>query len=223
MAKRRKDPLLEALREGRSYTWTVPEGGNLASMRKAIKHGQTLTMSPITNLVEPQVGDLVLVKWHEGDIFHIVGAIQNNQYLIVNSLGKVNGWVGRQEILGKITDVLEPEPRPAVPALLEQLDGIYLAFIEQEQLAFEDGQRLLFIVDDLQWYAKRIGTEQWDVMPRDNVWSFHQNLWRLVRQSKTSLEKEEHNVDKLIDNGKRCVGWACEIVQKFIADGQGTG
>lgn len=222
MAKRRKDPLLEALREGRSYTWIVPEGGNLASMRKAIKHGQTLTMSPITDLVEPQVGDLVLVKWHEGDIFHIVGDIQNNQYLIVNSLGKVNGWVGRQEILGKITEIIDPEPRPDVPALLEQLEGIYLDFIEQEQLAYEDGRRLFSIVDDLRWYAGRIDTEQWDVMPRENIWSFHQNLWRLTRQAETFLEKEEHNVDKLIDNGKRCVGLACEIVRLFTGDEQET-
>lgn len=222
MSKRRKDPLLEALSEGRSYTWTVPEGGNLASMRKAIKHGQTLTMSPITSLVEPQVGDLVLVKWHEGDIFHVVGDIQNNQYLIVNSLGKVNGWVGKQEILGKITEIIEPEPRPDVPVLLKQLEGIYLGFIEQEQLVFEDGQRLLFIVDDLQWYSGRIGTERWDVMPRDNVWSFHQNLWRLVRQAERLLENEEHNAYKLIDNGKRCVGLACEIVQILKGEEQET-
>ena len=44
MSKRKKSPLLEALKEGKSYTWTIPDGGNLASMREAIKHGQTLTM-----------------------------------------------------------------------------------------------------------------------------------------------------------------------------------
>jgi hypothetical protein len=79
MSKRKKDPLLEALKEGKSYTWTVPDGGNLASMRKAIKHGQTLTMSPIGDPSEIQVGDLVLVKWHQSDIFHIVGEIQGEQ------------------------------------------------------------------------------------------------------------------------------------------------
>lgn len=133
MSKRRRDPLLEALKEGRSYTWTVPEGGNLASMRKAIKHGQTLTMSPLTETDEIQIGDLVLVKWHQGDIFHIVGEVQDGQYLIVNSLGKVNGWVGRQEILGKITKIVEPEPRPEVPLLLQQLEGACFDLIEQVQ------------------------------------------------------------------------------------------
>jgi hypothetical protein len=38
MAKH-KDPMLQALYDGRSFTWTVPDGGDLASMRKAIKHG----------------------------------------------------------------------------------------------------------------------------------------------------------------------------------------
>ena len=218
MSKRRKDPLLEALEEGRSYRWTMPEGGNLASMRKAIKHGQTLTMSPVTSNVELVVGDLVLVKWHQGDIFHIVGDIQNDQYLIVNSLGKVNGWVEKKEILGKVTEIIEPEPRPDVPVLLEDLEGAYLDLIEQEQLSFEDGQRLLFIVDDLHWYADRIGPERWDTMPRDNVWSFHQNLWRLTRRSTRSLEQEKHNIEELIDHGKRCVGLASEIISLLESD-----
>ncbi|MBN1933104.1 MAG: hypothetical protein JW934_00490, partial [Anaerolineae bacterium] len=84
MSKRR-DPLLEALKEGRSYTWTVPDGGDLASMRAAIKHGQTLTMSPIANLQEIWVGDMVLVKWHQTDMMHLVQEIQGDQFLIANS------------------------------------------------------------------------------------------------------------------------------------------
>lgn len=218
MSKRRKDPLLEALEEGRTYTWTVPEGGNLASMRKAIKHGQTLTMSPVNNTVEIQVGDFVLVKWHQDDIFHIVGEIQNDQYLIVNSLGKVNGWVGKQEILGKITKIIEPEPRPDVPLLLEQLEETYLDLVNQGQLEIDEGQRLLFIVEDLRWYSGRIGAERWDTMPRDNIWSFHQNLWRLTRQAKRSLEQEGDKVNELIDFGKRCVGLASEIILLFEKD-----
>jgi hypothetical protein len=215
MAKHKKDPLLEALKEGRSHTWTVPEGGNLASMRKAIKHGQTLTMSPVDDSTEIQVGDFVLVKWHQGDIFHIVGEIQNDQYLIINSLGKVNGWVGKLEILGKITKIVEPEPRPDVPVMLGQLKDAFLDLIEQEPPALEDAQRLLSIVDDLQWYADRIGAKQWDTMPRDNVWSFQQNLWRLTRQSRSAAQQEINDIQKIIDRGKRCVGLASEIVLLF--------
>ena len=33
-----KDPLLEALKEGHSHTWTKPEGGNLASADNVAGH-----------------------------------------------------------------------------------------------------------------------------------------------------------------------------------------
>jgi hypothetical protein len=210
-----KDPLLEALKEGRSYTWTVPDGGNLASMRAAIKHGQTLTMSPIANPAEIQVGDLVLVKWHQGDIFHLVGEIQGDQYLIVNSVGKVNGWVSAKEILGRITNVIEPEPRPTVPAMLEQLDTAYNNLISLERANADEAQRLSAIVDDLRWYADRIGMERWNSMPRSNKWSFEQNVWRLTRQAKNGIAPVPNRIRYFIDRGKQCVGLAGEIFALF--------
>ncbi len=214
MSKHRKDPLLEALREGRSYTWTVPEGGNLASMRKAIKHGQTLTMSPIADPKEIQVGDFVLVKWHQSDIFHVVGEIRGDQFLIVNSLGKVNGWVESKEILGRITKIVEPEPRPELPILLEQLEQIYRGLIQQG-LSSDDASRLLAIIDDLRWYAGRVGSDRWDVMPRSDIWSFHQNAWRLYKQTRDASEQKECNIPEIVDLGKRCIGQAGEIVSLF--------
>ncbi len=212
---KRKDPLLEALKEGKSYTWTVPDGGNLASMRKAIKHGQTLTMSPIVNPSEIQVGDLVLVKWHQGDIFHLVGEIQGDQFLIVNSLGKVNGWVSVKDILGRITNIIEPERCPSVPTMLEQLDLAYRNLIQLEQTDDDETQRLLIIVDDLRWYANRIGTERWDKMPRPNKWSYEQNLWRLTKQAKEATAPVPNRVRYCIDCGKECVGLASEIFSLF--------
>ena len=212
MSKHHKDPLLEALKEGKSYTWTVPEGGNLASMRKAIKHGQTLTISPIADSKEIQVGDFVLVKWHQGDIFHIVGDIQGDQHLIVNSLGKVNGWVPAKDILGRVTKIIEPEPRPSVPVMLEQLQTAYNNLLELEQPAEGEAQRLLGIIDDLRWYAERIGMERWDEMPRSNKWSFEQNLWRLTKQARNALAPVPDRIRYFIDYGKSCVGLAGEIV-----------
>jgi hypothetical protein len=215
MSKHSKDPLLEALQEGKSYTWTVPDGGNLASMRKAIKHGQTLTMSPIADPSEIQVGDLVLVKWHQGDIFHVVGEIQGDQYLIVNSLGKVNGWVSAKEILGRITQIVEPEPRPGVPDMLEQLAAAYHTLVQLEHASDEDAQRVSAIVDDLRWYAGRLGNERWDSMPRSNKWSFEQNLWRLTRQAKSAVAPVSERMGYFIDRGKECVGLAAEIIALF--------
>lgn len=220
MTKRKKDPLLEALKEGKSYTWTVPDGGNLASMRKAIKHGQTLTMSPIASPSEIQVGDLVLVNWHQGDIFHIVGEVQGEQYLIVNSLGKVNGWVSAKDILGRITKIIEPEPRPSVGIMFEQLEAAYHNIIQLDQPAEKDRQRLRTIIDDLRWYADRIGNERLYEMPRSNKWSFEQNLWHLTKQAKQAVAPVPNRVLYFIDRGKECVGLASEIFALFEYEDQ---
>jgi hypothetical protein len=214
------DPLLEALKEGKSYTWTVPDGGNLASMRAAIKHGQTLTMSPIADPGEIHAGDLVLVKWHQSTIFHMVGEIQGDRYLIVNSLGKVNGWVSANEILGRITHSVEPEPRPDVPVMLEMLDTAYHGLISLEHASEEDARRLPAIVDDLRWYAERIGSERWDSIPRSNKWSFAQNLWHLTREARDANAPVPNRVGYFIDRGKQCVGLASEIFALFEYENQ---
>jgi hypothetical protein len=209
------DPLLEALKEGKSYTWTAPDGGDFASMRKAIKHGQTLTMSPVVNSADVKVGDMVLVKWHKGTIFHLVGEVHDDQFLIINSLGKVNGWVSGKEILGRITSIIEPEPVPDVPVMLEQLDEVYHSLIQLDQTAGDESQRLSAIVDDLRWYAGRLGPERWDSMPRTNKWSFAQNLWHLAKQAKKMNSPVPDRVNYIIDCGKMCVGLAAEIFALF--------
>jgi hypothetical protein len=219
MSKQKRNPLLEALKEGKSYIWTLPDGGNLASMREAVKHGQTLTMSPIVNPREIQVEDLVLVKWHQSDIFHVVGEIQGDQFLIVNSLGKINGWVKATEILGRITKIIEPEPRPSVEIMLEQLETAYQELITTEQVPDSEAQRMSAIVNDLRWYADRIGKERLDTMPRSNKWSFQQNLWKLTKQVKKAIAPVPNRVLYFIDCGKECVGLASEIFALFEYSG----
>ena len=172
-------------------------------------------MSPIGNPGEIQIGDLVLVKWHQSDIFHIVGEIQGDQYLIVNSLGKVNGWVSTSDILGRITNIVEPEPRPSVPLILEMLETTYHNMLHLDQATDQEAQRLLTIVDDLRWYADRIGSERWNKMPRSNKWSFEQNLWRLTKQAKKATAPVPNRIHFFIDCGKECVGLASEIFALF--------
>lgn len=215
MAKHRKDPLLAALAAGEAYTWTVPDGGNLASMRAAIKHGQTLTMSPIADPAEIRAGDMVLVKWHQTLIFHVVGEIQGDQYLIVNSLGKVNGWVSAKEILGRVTQVVESEPRPSVAEMLDQLEAVYQALAAHHQAVERETKLLSSIIEDLRWYAARIGAERQDQMPRSNRWSFAQNLWRLLKQARAGAAPTQNDLLYFIDSGKQCVGAAAEIYALF--------
>jgi hypothetical protein len=144
-----------------------------------------------------------------------VGQIQDDQFLIVNSLGKVNGWVSAQDILGRVTNIIEPEPRPSVPIMLGELDTAYHVLIQLEQPADDEAQRLLAIVDDLRWYANRIGTERWNKMPRSNKWSFEQNLWQLAKQAKKGIAPVPDRILYFIDRGKECVGLASEIFTLF--------
>jgi hypothetical protein len=216
VSKHHKDPLPEALKQGKSFTWTVADGGTFASMRKAIKYGQTLTMSPVTDPSEVQVGDIVFVTWHKGYLFHMVGEIQGDRYLIVNSVGGENGWVSGKDILGRVTKVVDPpEARPSLPVMFDQLEAAYHQLVEAEHPGDEDARRLFQIAEDLRWYAERLGAERWDEMPRSNKWSFAQNLWRLTKQAKKGIAPVPNRIHYFIDGGKECVGLASELFALF--------
>jgi hypothetical protein len=211
MAKR-KNHLLEALKERRSYTWTEPDGGDLASMRAAIKHGQTLTMSPVADPHEVQMGDIVLVKWHEGYIIHLIQEIQGDQFLIVNSIGKINGWVKGGDILGRVTYRDEPEPPPDVPTMLDQLDAAYQTLATRLHSTNNESNCLCSTVDDLHWYADRIGSERWSILPRSNKWSFDQHVWHLTKEAKRAARADSlRSLDFYINHGKEHVGWIAEL------------
>jgi hypothetical protein len=215
MAKR-KNQMLEALTSGHSYTWTEPDGGDLASMRAAVKHGETLTMSPISDLHEIQVGDIVFVKWHEGYIIHLVQEIQGDQFLIVNSMGKINGWVKSGEILGRVTHREEPEPPPSIPAMLDQLAAAYRALADRSQSASHELDHLLSTVDDLCWYADRIGSERWSILPQLNKWSFDQHVWHLTKEAKRAAAADSpRSIEFCLNHGKEHVGLVAEIFALF--------
>ncbi len=216
MPKHQKDPRLEALEKGQSITWKVPEGGDLASMRNTIKHGQSLTFEPVVNTQDIRVGDIVYLKWHNSHIMHLVQEIQWDQFLIVNSLGKINGWVKGSDILGRVTQVIDPEPQPGMNVMLGQLETAYHQLIEQTHPKEDEAHRLLSVTDDLRWYAGRIGAERWDKIPRSNKWSFEQNVWYFTRQARDAIESAQSpSIRYLIDRGKACVGLAAEILALF--------
>ncbi len=209
---KRKNHLLDALKEGRSYTWTEPDGGDLASMRAAVKHGQTLTMSPVVDVHEVQVRDIVLVKWHNGHIIHLVQEIQGDQFLIVNSVGKVNGWVQGSDILGRVTQIIEPEPAPVVPLMLDQLESAYRTLAARTQSVENESSRLRSIVEDLRWYTDRVGSERWSSLPRLNKWSFDQHVWHLTKEAKRATASDSlRSICYYINHGKEHVGLVAEV------------
>lgn len=220
MAKQKSDPLVEALIDNQSYTITMADGGDFASMRAVLKHGQTLTFSPVNDYREVQANDIVIVKWRGGNhMMHIVGEIKGDQFLIVNSLGKVNGWVQGDDILGRVTESIEPEPRPDVPDMLIQLENAYQKLNGHEKQVEADAQRLYSIAEDMGWYAAVLGPERWDKLPQLNRWSFAQHLWHLTKQAEAAANSEAYqSIHHLIHHGKEHVGQIAEAFSLFDRD-----
>lgn len=91
--------------------------------REALQRGETVTMRPRGNSMQPKiysgqlvtvqpcasdalkVGDIVLVRVHGYDYLHLIKAIQGERFLIGNNRGRINGWVNKQAIYGVVTAV----------------------------------------------------------------------------------------------------------------------
>src|SRR6476660_8704300 len=75
-----------------------PFGG---SMRGRIESGKLVTLAP-ADAADIQVDDVVLVEWRGNFLLHLVKEVQDQQILIGNNLGKVNGWVAKSAVVGKV-------------------------------------------------------------------------------------------------------------------------
>lgn len=218
--QKRKDPLIEALKNKEPYTVTMADGGDFASMRAILKHGQTLTFSPIEDFRRVHVGDIVIVAWRGGNyMMHLVGDIRDDQYLIVNSLGKENGWVRGDAILGHVTEIIDPEPRPDIPDMLTRLDAAYHHLVKRYNPVQEDKERLYAVVADMRWYAAQIGSDRWAEQPQLNYWSFEQNLWHITRQVESAVTAAAcKSIRYYINHGKEHVGKVAEILTLFAGE-----
>ena len=94
-----KDALKE-LRQGRAVQ-VRPIGG---SMRGRIESSQLVTLVPV-DPAQIRIGDAVLVRWKGNFLLHLVTAIQGDRYEIGNNLGKINGTVAADDLLGMVTAV----------------------------------------------------------------------------------------------------------------------
>ena len=90
----------EALSVGREVK-VRPLGG---SMRGRIESGQLVTLVPV-DPSNVQIDDVVLVAWKSNFLLHFVKDVQDDQILIGNNLGKINGWVSSSAVLGKVIPV----------------------------------------------------------------------------------------------------------------------
>src|SRR5438045_2573029 len=78
-----------------------PGGG---SMRGRIESGQLVTLAPV-DPAEVQCDEVVLVAWKGNYLLHLVKEATADQLLIGNNVGKVNGWVPRMAVVGKVVAV----------------------------------------------------------------------------------------------------------------------
>jgi hypothetical protein len=78
-----------------------PLGG---SMRGRIESGQRVTLAP-ARAADVRVGDAVFVRWRGGYLLHLVKRREGSRLLIGNNLGRVNGWVEGDAVLGRVVEV----------------------------------------------------------------------------------------------------------------------
>ena len=77
-----------------------PRGG---SMSPKIRSGQLCTVEPHDG--ELCSGDIVLCKVRGSEYLHLIKAIQGNRYQIGNNHGRINGWINRNSIYGRLVRV----------------------------------------------------------------------------------------------------------------------
>ena len=96
---------LKELRAGRT-AHVRPVG---SSMRGRIESGQAVTISPV-DPADVKADDVVLVAWKGNYLLHLVTEATSDQLLIGNNLGKINGWVPRSAVVGKVTRAGDAPP-----------------------------------------------------------------------------------------------------------------
>jgi hypothetical protein len=74
------------------------------SMRGRIETGQLVSLQPAT-ITDLSRGDVAFIRWKGNYILHLVLKVESSRVLIGNNLGKVNGWVAANDVLGKVAEV----------------------------------------------------------------------------------------------------------------------
>ena len=78
-----------------------PQGG---SMRGRIESGQLVTIKAISG-EEVQLNDVIFIRWKRNYLLHLAKEINDSEILIGNNLGKINGWINKEDVLGKVVKV----------------------------------------------------------------------------------------------------------------------
>ena len=106
--------------------------------------------------------------------------------------------------------------RPTVSQMLDTLEEAYGKLAERLRAPQEHRHRLTHLVEDMHWYAQRLGSNRWEVAPRPGRWSFAENLWHITEQARRECDTATtRDIVYFIDHGKEHVGQAAEIFALF--------
>ena len=76
------------------------------SMTPILKSGQVCRVEPVTDATALRKKDIVLCRVNGHVYLHMITAIRGNRYQISNNHKHVNGWAGRNNIFGIVTELL---------------------------------------------------------------------------------------------------------------------
>lgn len=76
------------------------------SMTPILKSGQPVFVEHLTPASLLKKGDIVFCKVRGHYYLHKITAVKNGRYQISNNHGHVNGWVGIENVFGKVTKTL---------------------------------------------------------------------------------------------------------------------
>lgn len=77
------------------------------SMTPILKSRQPVICEPVTDEVTLKKKDIVLCKVRGHHYLHLIHAVKNDkEYLIGNNHGHMNGWISRNQIYGKVVEIL---------------------------------------------------------------------------------------------------------------------
>lgn len=95
----------KALQEG-NVCYVVGIGN---SMTPILKSKQPVICAPVTEETELKKRDIVFCKVKGHYYLHLIHAVRpDGSCLIGNNHGHMNGWASRNQIFGKVIEILEP-------------------------------------------------------------------------------------------------------------------
>ena len=74
-------------------------------MRGKVASGALCTVEPVSDAPKLLVGDVVLCTVRGAQYLHLIKAIRDDQFLIGNNVGGINGWITMASIHGRLSAV----------------------------------------------------------------------------------------------------------------------